>query len=140
MQIEELNAQVARIKDLRDDEAKAALEKSAISKELEGAEKRMLEMLEEANLKSFKTPLGTVSMTTRQSVRLPQSDAERAALYEYLRSKDKYDLVVKPNSASLNSLWKEEFEEATTRGDVDYSMPGVEGVNITLNLSFRKAT
>ena len=139
MQIETLTAQVARIKELREKEAEAKMAKSVISQELEGAEKRMLEMLEEANLKSFKTPFGTVTMTTLQSVKLPQSPEDKAALYEYLRNMGMYDAVVKPNSQALNALWKEKFEEAQMSGATDFEMPGVSGVSINLNLSFRKA-
>lgn len=136
---EDLNFYVDKIAELRAQEAQLSMQKKVVTEELESVETRMLEMLMEAELKSYRAPMGLVSVSVRSSVKIPRDPEQVAILAKYLRDRNKYDLVFKPNSASLNALWKEEFEAAKEAGADDYNMPGIEGVTVTPNLSFRKA-
>ena len=135
---EELNEQARKIAFLRAHESNAHQAKKVISDELEACEARMIEMLTESNLKTYKSEAGTATVVARSSVKLPQSPEDIAALAEYARSRHRYDQLFKPNSQSLNSFWREEFEEAQAKGASDYNMPGVGGVTLNLSLSFTK--
>lgn len=135
---DDLNSKAEQIAQLRTEEAQAGAVKKAISEQLEKAELQMIEMLIAADLKTYPAPAGKCTVTYRTSVKLPQSPEDKEALANYCREKNKYDLVFKANSQSLNSFWKEEFELAQEAGADDFKMPGVDGITITPNLSFTR--
>jgi Lon protease-like protein len=137
--VETLNQQAEIIDRLRTEEAQAQAVKKAISEQLEVAEKTMIELLVAADLKTYPAPAGKCTVTYRTSVKLPQTPEEKEALAEYCRAKGKYEMVFKPNSQSLNSFWKEEFDAAAEAGADDFQMPGVSGITITPNLSFTRS-
>lgn len=134
---DELTGLVAKLADLRSKEDQASQAKKVITQELEATELRLLELLEQSGLKDFSCGSGKIYLSFRSSVKIPRTPEEIAALAEYLRAQGKYDMVFKPNSASLNSCWKEEFELAKERGELDFNMPGVAGVTLIPTLNFR---
>lgn len=136
--VEQLTRQCQKIADLRWEESQLSMTKKKITEELEIAEKEMLEMLTASNLKNFKSSAGLVSITHRTSVKTPKTEEDRQAFFEFLKSKGLYDSMISVNSATLNSFYKAEFEEAKERGDDDFEIPGIKEVTIDQNLSFRR--
>lgn len=135
----ELNELVSQIKELRGQEAQASAAKKAITTELEMAEEKMLKLLEDSDLKSYKAPEGLVSLSFFTSVKTPKTREDIEALAEYARSVGKYDFVFKPGSASVNSFYKEQLELAKEQGKDDFEVPGLKEVTIEPRLSFRTA-
>lgn len=136
--VDQLTRQCQKIADLRWEESQLSMTKKKVTEELELAEKEMLEMLNQSGLKNFKSPVGTVSISHRTSVKTPKTEEDRQAFFEYLKSKGLYDTMISVNSATLNSFYKAEFEEAKERGDDDFEIPGIKEVTIDQNLSFRR--
>ncbi len=137
--VDDMRAQVARIKELRDLETEINNTKKALTAQLDEAEGKMMAMLEESQLKNFKSEIGTVSVTHRLSVTTPKLPEDRAAFFEFLKTRQLFDQMITVNSQTLNSFYKAEFEEAAKRGEDDFKIPGISGETITPILSFRRA-
>jgi hypothetical protein len=138
--LDEMNAQVEQIARLREKEAEASAAKSVITKELEAAELKMMGMLQEGGLTNYRSPMGLVSVSFRTSVRTPKTPEDREKFFAFLRQRGLYDALITVNSQTLNSFYKDEFEQAKQRGDVAFEIPGIKEVTMTPNISFRRST
>lgn len=134
---QDLNVQAEKIATLRAEEAQAAFVKKRITEQLEQAEAKMLSMLEDSGLKSYRAPAGNCVITHRTSVRTPKTPEDRKAFFDYLKSKGIFDAMIGVNSATLNSYYKEEFEVASREGRV-LEIPGLTEITVDAILSFRK--
>ncbi len=134
-----LKAQVAKISEFRKLEASINETKKEVAKQLEDEEEKMLAMLDASGLDSFKCEFGLVSVGHRSSVLTPKTPEDREAFKQYLISEGTWEQQWSVPSATVNSIWKDAFEAATARGDSDFKIPGLGGVTIIKNLSFRKA-
>jgi hypothetical protein len=137
--VDDLIKQMAMLRQLREEEARWSAEKTAASARVEQAEKKMVELLELSGLKNFKGPDGTVYISYRTSVKTPKTPDDRAAFFEYLKSRGLYDQMITVNSQTLNSFYKSEIEEAQGRGQPDFEIPGLSEVTVEPRLGFRKA-
>lgn len=137
--ISDMENLAARIKELRDAEAKASAAKKLVSEELEQAENSMMELLIAEGKDSYRSNVGLLSISARTSVRLPQTDEDKKAFFDHLKSVGLYERMVTVNSATLNSFYKAEFEAALQAGNVDFSIPGIKEVTLNKSLSFRRA-
>lgn len=136
--VQSLNTLANEIADLRDEEAKASLVKKDVADRLEAKEIQMREALEANGITEFASPRGKFYIAYRSSVKVPRTPEELAALTAYLQSQGAYDLVFKPNSQSLNSFVKEEFEKAKRDGRDDFVVPGCGEMTLTPILNFRR--
>lgn len=136
--VEDMKRQVAVIKELREIEDKFSAQKKEISKQLEEQENKMLTMLEESGVPSFKCELGNVGRTERLSIKTPKTAEDRLAFFGYLKELGLYDEMISVNSATLNSFYKDQFTQAKERGDADFKIPGLLEETITPILWFRK--
>lgn len=135
---DDFKAQVATIKELRLAEDIISGQKKEASRMVEEAETKMLAMLEEAGLDSFRCELGNVGRTIRLSIKTPKSPEDRAAFFGYIKSKGLFDDMITVHSATLNSFYKDEFDQAKARGDADFKIPGLLEETMTPILWFRK--
>lgn len=134
----ELNKQLELIAELRAKEAEAKAARDAITQELEQEESKMLEMLGQSDLTSYRGPAGMASISFRTSVKTPKTPEQRAAFFEYLKKVGVYDAMITVNSQTLNSFYKSQLEQAKEDGLEDFRLPGVDEVTINPILSFRK--
>lgn len=135
--VEDLKLCVARIKELRSLEKKAGQAKSDVSAQLHAEEEKALAMLSDAELKNFRCDSGTIGMTERLSVKTPKLPEDRDAFFAYLRDRGLFDQMISVNSATLNSFYKSEFEQAKERGDAEFKIPGINEETINIILTFR---
>lgn len=135
---DDLKAQVARVKELRiaDDNA-SALRKNA-AELLDAEERKLLDMLEQAELDNFKCEHGHAIRSLFSSVRIPKEPVDVLKFRVFLEQRNEADLVWAINSAKLNSWYKEYVEECKRLGRDEIEVPGVEGVTLTPRLQFRK--
>lgn len=133
----EMNQLASDIAQLRDDEKAAAEAKSAISARLEAKETRVIELLLENGINSYKAPDGTLSLSFRTSAKLPVGEA-KTAFFDYLRSIARFDELVSISSATYVAFVKEQYELAKEAGRDEPKIPGVTEVKISPNLSFRR--
>ena len=138
MTIEQMNQLAERIDNLRRREEEASSVKKSVTNELESAENEMIVALQEGGLKNYRAPAGLCTVTFRTSVKTPKTPEEKAAFYGFLKENGYYDELISVNSQKLNSFYKEQMELAIERGDDDFALPGIEGVTVTPNLSFKR--
>ena len=136
--IETMNKQISLVAELRSQEAEASMKKKVITDQLEIEEGRMLDMLTESNLKNYRGPDGMAAISLRTSVRLPQTDEDKAKFYEHLKELGLYESMISVNSQKLNSFYKAQLEQALEEGRADFQVPGITEVTMTPILSFRK--
>lgn len=134
----DMNELAVRLASLRD--AKKELEDrvSELSSELESLQKRLIELMTENELTTYKAPCGTISVTHHFTARLPQGE-EKTKLFEYLKSVGRFEEMASIHSQTFNSWVKEQYELAKERGEDEPQLPGVTDVKTLLRISFRRA-
>ena len=127
---------------IRAQREKAEEAKKAYSDEntkLEQLEMRLINVLKDLGKDSYKSNVGTFSVSYRTSVRVPQGD-DKFKFFEWLKERGLYDGIVSVNSQTLNSLYRSEFDRAKEEGRLDeFKIPGIGDPTINPILSFRKA-
>ncbi|MBK8455632.1 MAG: hypothetical protein IPL34_20340 [Thiofilum sp.] len=139
MTLEQMNDAIKELRGLRTkiDAANDVLKGLRVEEEmLEGL---LIESLQENNLKNYRGPDGLISVSHKTSVRTPKTTEDKEAFFAYLRDKGVYDMMISVNSATLNSFYKQEFENAVLNGNENFTIPGLNEVTLTPSLSFRKA-
>lgn len=112
--------------------------KKEADKVLEDLELRVMETLKALDKKSYASKAGNFIISHKLSVKIPQTDAERAAFFQYLKDRGMFETMIGVHSAKLNSFYKEEFEAAKQRGDEDFEIPGILPPTLVETLSVRK--
>ena len=98
--------------------------------EMEGEYKEMtnkiLAYLEDLELESFKVPgFGNAIVQNKYSVKVPREPEEKKKLFQYLQGKGQFLELATINSMTLNSYYKQEFENAVDAGNEDFEIPGI---------------
>lgn len=137
--IEEFDALVAKLKDMRAAYDQAKKVASDINTECERLENKLLFTLEETNRTNYKSPFGTISIMHKWRVNNPQTEEDKAALRDHLESRGLHNML-SVNSNTLNSLYMQDWEAARERGEgMEFKMPGIGEAKLNKVLSFRKA-
>lgn len=134
----EMNDLAEHIAELRDKKKDLEEHLSETSAKLEALQKRVIDVLMENGLTSYKAPAGTMSVTHHFSAKLPQGE-EKAKCYEYLKSIGRFEDMASIHSATFNSWVKEQYELAKERGEDEPKLPGVTDVSTLLRISFRRS-
>lgn len=135
----ELNLQISLISQLREQERLLSEQKKKLTKKLDEAEGKMLEMLAKSELTSYRSQDGLCSVSYRLSVQTPKTPEDCAKFFEYLKSKGLYEAMITVHSKTLNSFYRAEFENAKTLGLDNFEIPGLTEVSTVPILSFRKS-
>jgi len=137
--IEELEALSSKIADKRAEIDAISLDRKKRDAELDELEATMMMKLEEAGKHSYKSEVGTVSITSRESVRVPKDLEAKRELFAYLQKKGIFEELVSVNSQTLNSFYKAEKALAEEAGEAFFQLPGVGEPTVDQIISFRKA-
>lgn len=120
-------------------ETKIASARNTLKALDEGAEeirRKILGVLAESGLKSFKAGKGTVTAATRFGVKFPKDPDVKEQLRQYLTEKQAFDGMWSINHQTLNSWYKAKVEEAQGAGEY-LDVPGLEPTSDTI-LQFRR--
>lgn len=115
----------------------ARLEKEAGSK-LEAAKKRMVACLSALGVDSAEVAGYSFSLRPKLSVRVPCSEEEREAFFNYLRENGLFEQMISVNSRTLNSWYSAEMDAALENGDIDFKVPGLNNVSEYIELGINK--
>lgn len=123
--VEDLDALILKIKEVRDeiDKRQAALTEK--NKELMTLEGRCVDYLKELDRKSYSSPIGTFSIVSSWRVPTPKEDSDKEAFFNYLKEKGIFLQMASVHSQTLNSFYKKELEAAQEKGDVGFNIPGI---------------
>lgn len=135
------------VKTLRDLEGKMeALERDVVEplrKEIQGVKLKLLHILEEQKLKSFKSQHGTVTRVETYKVKIPKDTEDKKKYMEFLKSKGGEDLMwahTHVNYQQANSFYKEQRDIAVEEGNFGFEVPGVGAPELFTHLSLKKGS
>lgn len=134
---EELNNLSEEISKLRLEESEISYKKKQVTERLLQLETKMIELLIMSQIQSYRSPSGLCSISKRMSVKLPKTQEDKLAFYNYLKEIGIYEQMVTVNSMTLNGFYREEFEKAEQEGK-EVNIPGIKEVTFIPTLSFRK--
>ncbi len=104
---------------------------------LEEQEFRILNYLEATSSDRFDAPSCTVFRREKTSVKTPKTEEQKAAFFNYLKEKGLFDSMITVNSQTLNGWYKSEQEVARSKGQFEFSIPGLEEPTIYYDLNVR---
>ena len=93
---------------------------------------------EALGLDSFNSLGYTFYLNTKESVRIPKTDEDKQAFFQYLKEQGLFEKMISINSVTLNSLYKAMSHEALEKGILDYRMPGIDEPITYKQLRIRK--
>lgn len=121
--------------------AEAAL--TQVNKSIASVEAQLVLYLKALNRKEYKHPRRTVKVAQKWRVNGPQTDADKALLFDWMRTQGIYDRYATVNVASLNSLYMSEWEalkKSDPEAAITFSLPGVGPPKLFESLAKRKGT
>lgn len=127
------------VKTLREKNEEYELQKrlaSDLYKQCEVLEAKVLTILDEHNLKTFKSEYGAVTSVSKFSAPVPKGE-DFLIFKDYLKQTNREDLLT-CNSASFNKFINELAAEAEERGETLMLPMGVQPPSVRKTLSFRK--
>lgn len=140
--LEQLNALVEKAFALEQDIDQ--IKKTALApkqEQLDKVEALLMEELEEAGLKTFKSPHGAITVNTRYSYKTPKTEEEKKQFLDFVKE-SKGDAVMwamtSVNSQTLNAYANQEMMIAKEEGNYGFKIPGIGEPTANKYLSRRK--
>lgn len=127
--VADLDALIVKYFDiLQIDKIKAELALTTVNKEIGSIESKLVTYLKALDRREYKHPRGTVKVVNKWRVNGPQTDADKAALFAWLKERGIYDKYATVNVASINALFLAEWEamkKADPEAALTFNMPGI---------------
>ncbi len=136
--LKELNTICKSLVDKR--EAKEALSQSLkeASEEVSALEYKILGIMKENALPTFKGEFGSISIKHNRSVSQPENFEEKLKFFGYLKEQGIFEEMVAVNSRTLSSWASKEIEEREKKGVFGWVPPGLKAPTEHQSLSLRK--
>jgi len=124
--MEQVKEEIEKLRALKDVYKEKSDAKTEAFHELETAELRVKTILEELDTIEYEKVKKEhkVQLKVDQRARVPKTDEDKAAFFQWLKDMEYYDAYITVNSQSINSLVKKEFE--LNKDTPDYQIPGLE--------------
>ena len=126
---------------LQKDKVIAEEQLTAVNKNIAQIEGKLVTHLKALGRKEYKHARGTVGISNTWRVNGPQTDADKAALFAWMKEQGIYEKYAGVNVQALNALWKAE-REAAIKADPDaaitFALPGVGPAKLFEKLTKRK--
>lgn len=138
--VKDLDGLTLQLNELEVKKAQAEEAVKNINKEIAKIEGRCVQYLKDLNRTDYVSPSGKIAIKQKWRVNLPADDIAKRDLFEHLRARGIFDKFATVNSASLNSLYMSDWEEAKKRGEgMEFSMPGIEAAKLYEAPDFKPA-
>jgi hypothetical protein len=127
--VEQLDAHVKKMAQLKAEITEKGAVVSKLNIEMARLEEQAMQYLKALDRKNYPTPFGTIYIAQNYQVKNPQTDADKAAMFTWMREKGIFDKYATVNNNSLKSLYKAEIEKVARENPEDaliFSIPGVE--------------
>lgn len=136
--IPEFTALIQEAYDLKQEVAALELQQKGVQEQLSKIQFKILDVMAKTNQTSFKTEFGQVVRNKRFSVKHPKDPDSRKAFFQYLQDKGVFENMVSVNSQTLTSWYNLEMQAAAEKGNVDFSVPGIEPPTYAEYLTMKK--
>jgi hypothetical protein len=131
----EINDMILELSKLENEADRIRGEAKKVNETIDEVKAKLMGILQDANLKTFKSNWGTITVAERFTVKFPKDDEGKKALKDYLQEKNIFDQMWGINYQSLNSWYKNEVEAAKQAGEY-IDVPSLEP-SVDYYLSFR---
>lgn len=133
-----VNELAEKLAALRDHKQELEEKVSLVSKEIEATNQRIIDILMENNLKSYRAPVGTLSVKGIFTAKLPQGE-DKVTCFNYLKEIGRFEDMASIHSATFNSWVKEAYDLAQEKGEDEPQLPGVKDVKTIFRVSFLRS-
>lgn len=109
--------------------------------EYQQAQKKVMDLMEQADLRTFITDAGRITLKSKMSVRTPKTVEQKEAVFGWINENlgpDALSAYQTINSQTLNSLYNQLNEQYAAEGK-QLNIPGLEAPIESTILSFTKA-
>lgn len=134
--VEELDALIKTLKDLRSEKEDKELSLKETNKKIMELEAKCTKFLNDLKRDSYSSPEGTISIRRSFRVAVPSSLEEKTAFFSYLNEKGIFFDLVTVNSQTLNSFYRKELENA--EDPMSFSIPGIGQSKLYESVNFRR--
>lgn len=127
--VEQFDAHVNKMAEVRAKLTAAARVKADLEIEFSKLSEQAFQYLKALGRKNYPTPFGTVYLAKMVSLKGPQTDADKAALFAWMREQGIFEKYASVNVNSLKSLYMAEIERASREDPtaaLTFAIPGVE--------------
>lgn len=133
-----MNQWVSELRKLRDQKDALKNESALVEAKSKAIEEQIKEALLLCGLTNFKGNDGDITLVEKSSVKVPKDPDSREKFRQFLDEKDMFDALWSVNSQTLNSWYREEEELAIERGEMDFSVPGIETPSVYTELRMKR--
>jgi hypothetical protein len=111
------------------------------NKELAAMQAKAYNYLRELGREDFKSPSGSLSIRQSWSITLPKTPEDKAALFDWMKSKGIYDAYASVHATALKSLFMAERETYIKEGGdpMIFSLPGLTPAKLFETANFTKS-
>lgn len=125
--LKELDNLISEIAELDGQAEGMKLTLKALNEQIAEKERKVMAMLEQAELKTFKGSRGSMTIASRWGVKMPKEPEVKEALKAYCEERGIWDNLWTINHQTLNSMFKQAMEAATEAGEM-IDIPGLNPV------------
>lgn len=136
--IPEFTALIQEAYDLKQEKDALELQAKGVQEQLSKIQAKILDVMDKTNQTSFKTEFGQVVRNKRFSVKHPKDPEARKAFFQYLQDRGVFENMVSVNSQTLTYWYNLEMQAAAEKGQVDFSVPGIEPPTYAEYLTMKK--
>lgn len=99
---------------------------------------KMIELMNQNGITSFRSEFGNIIKNRRFSVSLPKDPDDWTKLWNWLEEKGHKEALMTINSQRFNSFYAAEMDNAKAEGNFDFQIPGIGEPKASEYLSIRK--
>ncbi len=139
--VDTIAEQIKLVRDLRAKKTELNVPVKETNEAQKTAEARLIELLNESNLKTLKTEFGKATVVLKPSVKIPETPEAMMEFLDYVELNDPevYKATVCMKSTDINEYYDMKEEQARTLGLDDLEIPGIGGLSYRETLSFTQA-
>lgn len=143
MEIKELQEKIKALKNFRTEYDNMKKQLAELDGFCEVLETQIMQHFEENDMTSFRVDgVANVSISQRLTVKVPRDIEAKKAFFEWVaanKGEEVRDSMMTVNSMTLNSFYKEEYNNLSDEDKLMFQIDGIEPPSMMKSLSFRKA-
>lgn len=125
MELSDVKDKINQAFKLREEYETAKKRAGELYAELQFLQGKIMGVLEEQEMDSLKTNLGTFSFRIQENFSLKRDQESRDQFFKFLKDKGVFEQIITVHARTLDAFAKSEAEAAEAEGNFDYLPPGL---------------
>lgn len=122
----EIDQLITALHEKRSEKNRHQIVEKQINSDLAKLEVQIMDALVKSGLKKFSGTKGDVNLIHDSTVKVPKDPEQKGKLFDYMKERNVFEELITVNHQTLNAFYKTEEALAVARGDIGWSLPGVE--------------